>query len=256
MTMSQSRQNGGPVPLYLRIKSHIAEHIRRGDWPAGLKIPSENQLVAELKVSRMTINRALRELTDEGFLSRVQGVGTFVRGNPLQAGIIELPDIAEDIRSRGHKYSAIIEEKEALRANAEVSRLFGLAQPSRLFRAVIIHCEDELPVQIEERWCNPAVVPGFLDQDFARITPESYLAGIIPADEVEHVIRAVLPQASHQRLLIIGPGEPCMSIERRIWTGGHVASYARFVHSGNRHVWRSRYNPLSPGKSRILAEAS
>ncbi|MCQ4034039.1 GntR family transcriptional regulator, partial [Klebsiella pneumoniae] len=41
-------------------------------------IPSEAELVAQFGFSRMTINRALRELTDEGLLVRLQGVGTFV----------------------------------------------------------------------------------------------------------------------------------------------------------------------------------
>lgn len=34
--------------------------------------------MAQYGFSRMTINRALRELTDEGVLVRLQGVGTFV----------------------------------------------------------------------------------------------------------------------------------------------------------------------------------
>ncbi|WP_205041987.1 histidine utilization repressor [Rhodoligotrophos defluvii] len=238
------------MPIYQRIKSHIAEHIRRGDWPAGLKIPSENQLVAELKVSRMTINRALRELTDEGFLSRVQGVGTFVRGNPLQAGTVELRDIAEEIRSRGRAHRAIIEAQDATRATPELARLFGLAEPARLFQLVLVHCEDELPVQVEERWCNPAVLPDFLKQDFTRVTPEAYLAGATSMDEVEHTIRAVTPQARHQRLLIINPDEPCLSIERRIWSGGHVASYARLTQPGSRYLWRSRWTPVASPKGK------
>ena len=68
----------GPVPRYRRIKEHIVRHIEAVEWRAGDQVPSERKLVKQLKVSRMTVNRALRELTHEGLLVRVQGTGTFV----------------------------------------------------------------------------------------------------------------------------------------------------------------------------------
>ena len=69
-------------PLYARVKEHIRDNIRSGAWGAGHRVPSENELVESFRISRMTANRALRELTAEGFLSRVPGVGTFVKEAP------------------------------------------------------------------------------------------------------------------------------------------------------------------------------
>ena len=69
-------------PLYAKVKDHILENIRSGAWEAGRRVPSENELVESFGISRMTANRALRELTAEGFLSRVPGVGTFVKEAP------------------------------------------------------------------------------------------------------------------------------------------------------------------------------
>ena len=65
------------VPRYKMVRDHIIRNIRSGAWQADAKIPSENELVRELDVSRMTVNRALRELTAEGMLRRVQGLGSF-----------------------------------------------------------------------------------------------------------------------------------------------------------------------------------
>jgi GntR family histidine utilization transcriptional repressor len=59
--------------------------ILSGDWRPGDRIASEAELVRDLGVSRMTINRALRELTLEGQLIRVQGVGTFVAESKAQS---------------------------------------------------------------------------------------------------------------------------------------------------------------------------
>ena len=67
-----------PAPLYARVKQAITQKIRSGAWLPNSKLPSESELLSLLGVSRMTINRALRELTIEGLLVRMQGVGTFV----------------------------------------------------------------------------------------------------------------------------------------------------------------------------------
>ncbi|MDC6679410.1 GntR family transcriptional regulator, partial [Leclercia adecarboxylata] len=65
-------------PLYEKVKEYILRNVSTGVWAREQRIPSENELVATLGVSRMTVHRALRELTSEGFLVRIQGVGTFV----------------------------------------------------------------------------------------------------------------------------------------------------------------------------------
>ena len=98
-------QVGGPpgsTPLYERIKSQIIAQIESGAWRVSQRIPSENELVRLLGASRMTVNRALRELSDAGYLQRVQGVGTFVAAHRAHTHPLQIRNIAEDIRRRGH----------------------------------------------------------------------------------------------------------------------------------------------------------
>ena len=75
-----SLEEDSPVPLYLRVKQMISQKIYEGTWTVNKKIPSESELVNLLGCSRMTVNRALRELTSEGLLVRIQGVGSFDEG--------------------------------------------------------------------------------------------------------------------------------------------------------------------------------
>lgn len=65
------------APLYQKVKAHILKKIEQGELASSSRVPSENELVAELKVSRMTANRALKELAAEGILTRVAGGGYF-----------------------------------------------------------------------------------------------------------------------------------------------------------------------------------
>lgn len=64
--------------LYLRIADLLRERIADGQYPLGSRIPTENELAAQLSVSRPTVRQALDLLAREGRLSRVKGSGTFV----------------------------------------------------------------------------------------------------------------------------------------------------------------------------------
>ena len=88
-------------PLYARVKALILRNIGDGTWPRDRRLPSEHDLVALTGTSRMTVHRAVRELTSEGVLHRVQGVGTFVATPVARSGLIEIEDIAREIRRRG-----------------------------------------------------------------------------------------------------------------------------------------------------------
>ena len=65
-------------PLYAQLMDQIRTDIRRGVYAVGSRIPPEHELEINYGVSRVTVRRALQELTAEGLLERKQGKGTFV----------------------------------------------------------------------------------------------------------------------------------------------------------------------------------
>src|ERR1044071_7779971 len=98
----------------------ISSRIQSGDWRPGDRIASEAELVRDMGVSRMTINRALRELTIEGRLVRVQGVGTFVAEPKAQSALFEVRNIADEIAARGRKHSSQVILLRREKAGADV----------------------------------------------------------------------------------------------------------------------------------------
>jgi len=66
------------APAYEQVKNWVRRHIASGEWRPGDAVPSESALMERFAVSRMTANRALRELANEGLVTRVQGSGTRV----------------------------------------------------------------------------------------------------------------------------------------------------------------------------------
>lgn len=232
-----------PAARYEQVKSYIRNTIESGERQPGDRIPSELDLVASLGVSRMTVNRALRELTDEGLLTRVSGVGTFVAETKPQSTLLMIAHIGDEIRSRGHEYrfDTLLTQRET--APAVVSNALGLAPGASVFHVICVHRENGLPVQLEDRYVNPAIAPDFIQQDFSTIRPSEYLFTIVPAHDVEHIVDAGLPTRAEAALLEIAEQEPCLTLVRRTWTSGVAVTFARFVHPGSRYRLGCRFEP-------------
>jgi GntR family histidine utilization transcriptional repressor len=232
-----------PAARYEQVKSHIRRTIESGARQPGDRIPSELDLVAALGVSRMTVNRALRELAGEGLVTRVSGVGTFVAEAKPQSTLLMIAHIGDEIRSRGHEYSyeTLLTQRET--APVVVSNALGLAPGASVFHVICVHRENGLPVQLEDRYVNPATAPEFLQQDFAAIRPSEYLFNVVPAHDVEHVVDAGLPTQAEAELLEIRAEEPCLTLVRRTWTSGVAVTFARFVHPGSRYRLGCRFTP-------------
>ncbi|MBP2299280.1 histidine utilization repressor [Azospirillum picis] len=233
-------------PRYALIRETIRRRISSGDWPEGFRIPSEHKLLEEFQVSRMTVHRALRDLTDEGLLTRVQGLGTFVAERPPSTDVVELRSIADEIAARGNVHACRVEQLLAVAADAGLSRRFNLPVGAKLFHSVVVHSENDVPVQLEERWVNPAAVPAYLDQDFTRQTPGEYLIRVESAPQVEHVIEAVSPTPEIARLLGVPDSEPCLRVTRRTWAQGRVVTVAMLVHPGSRYRLGARFQLPPP----------
>lgn len=67
--------------LYAHVKSELRRRITSGEYGAGQRVPSENELVTAFRVSAITVRRAIRELIGEGLLFGRQGLGVFVGNN-------------------------------------------------------------------------------------------------------------------------------------------------------------------------------
>lgn len=230
-------------PLYLKVKRHILENIGSGKWGAAQRVPSENEIVKAFGVSRMTANRALKELRDEGVLVRIAGVGSFVASPHARAHPLAIRSIAEEIRERGHEHRAQILALERVRASAKLAEDFGIAAGETLFHSSIVHAEGGQPIQLEQRWVSPALVPRYLEVDFTRTTPHDHLIEVAPLQEVEHLLRAVMPDERTRRLLDMKRREPCLLMIRRTWAMSQVASVAHLYYPGSRYEMSGRFRP-------------
>ena len=118
-------------------------------------------------------------------------------------------------------------------------RDMGLRLGGEVFHSILVHLQDGLPIQLEDRFVNPRWVPHYLDSDFSQQTPNEVLVASCPISDVEHVVEAVLVDAQTAAWLDIDPAAPCLSMIRRTWSDEHLVSYARLFHPGDRYKLRS-----------------
>lgn len=220
-------------PRYKQVKSHVLRMIQDGQLQPNDRVPSENELVDQLGVSRMTVNRALRELAEDGYVVRLAGVGTFVADSRPHSDVLRVRNIADEIRARGHTHSAKVLTLEAVAADQRLVDRLEVRPGDKLFHSVILHLESGQPIQLEDRYVCPLLAPDYLDIDFTSITPNVYLSKVAPLHTAEHVIRASIPTAKVRRLLKMDEAEPCLIIRRRTWSGGRPVSLAELSHPGS-----------------------
>lgn len=220
---------------FIDIKQHLVAQIEQGHWPEHHRVPSENRLAAQFNCSRMTARRALTELVEQGVLVRSQGRGTFVAQLKSQGSMLNIRNIADEVRERGHQHQMELLRLEVVAANTEVAIALGIKEGESVGFSSLLHFEEALPVQLEHRYVNLQLVPDYLQQTFERHTPHEYLSQQAPLTEAHHEVEAIAADDALAAQLQIAQGAPCLRIVRRTWSRSGTVSFARLTHPGSRY---------------------
>jgi GntR family histidine utilization transcriptional repressor len=122
-----------------------------------------------------------------------------------------------------------------------VAAALALTTGSSVFHLVCVHCEEGVPVQLEDRYVNPELVPEFLQQDFGEhLQPARYLLQVIRPDEMEHIVEASHPSSDESKHMQIDANEPCLVLMRRTWSQSKIVTYVRLIHPSSRYRLGSR----------------
>jgi len=228
---------------YVRVKQYLKDGLADGTWPAGAQMPSEAELMARFGLSRMTVNRALKELQAQGLVERSQGVGTFAARLHRVSSTLTLRDLHEEIVERGHTHHAVVHRQRTEKAAAALAAQLGLGVGARVFHTLIVHHENGVPLQCEDRYVNPACSPHYLEADFTRTTPTQVLFETTALWRAQYTIEAGAPTPEEARLLGITLREPCLVVTRATFTRTATITLARLVYPGSRYQLQGIFQP-------------
>lgn len=227
-------KNTSKPPAYQRIKSAILANIHSGIWTAGTAIPTEMALTETFGVSRMTVNRALKELTDEQILERRQGSGTFVAQNKFNQTFITVHNVRQDIEQIGKHYHAncIFAKEIAYDKLPDLAKSLFL-HSQILYEVHIVHYGDGEPLQVERRIVDIGLVPDFSRQNFNLINTSDFLIKKVPLVHGKYKIIAANCPDDIAQLLGVGKDTPVLLLRRHTYSSGLVVTLVEMWQAGD-----------------------
>lgn len=230
-----------PVPVSFRdIKSDVLARLAGGTWGPGETLPTEAELSASYGCARATVNRALRELAEEGYLERKRRSGTRVRRAPERQARVAIPQPRDEVEGQGARYAHQLLSRAEQPAPAWLATRLGLGPAAPMLHLVCLHRADGAPFQHEERWISLAALPSAGGVDFARQAPGEWLVATMPYSEVEVGFSAVAATAGQAAALRCSKGDPLFQVDRATWFGGRPVTFVRLCyHRGYRMATRT-----------------
>lgn len=240
-----STSDNRSLPIYQQIKEYILEKIATGEWRPNYKIPSENEISEAINVSRMTVNRAFKELTEEGYLFREKGAGTFV-AEPFQLmPFFELLPISQEIAIEGDQFAAEIIKKGKVLADQETLKtFFGIDSQQHIqepcFYSEICYFSNGQPIQYEQRYVLASFAPNYLKETFESICSATYLQKLSPILSQQHILEAIIPDADLRAILDTGADEAGFKVTEKLKINHKIVSYAKQYYPASRYKFHSK----------------
>ena len=218
-----------PLSTWQSVRDEVLRRIRARDWPPGEMIPNEADLAEEFGCARATVNRALRAVAETGLIERRRKAGTRVALHPVRKATLDIPVIRVDVESRGETYAyRLLAQREEAPPAPVRARMTGPGSDMML-HLTGLHLADGLPHAFEDRWIDPAAVPGAAEVDFTRISPNEWLVLNIPFDRGDIAFSAVAAGPDEARALDVAEGAALFVVDRTTWRAGQALTDVRLL---------------------------
>jgi GntR family transcriptional regulator, histidine utilization repressor len=231
--------------IHERIRSDIEKRIMGGELGPGDRLPIEAELMEEYGCSRMTVNKAISALSAAGLVERRRKAGSFVAQPQAHAMVLDIPDLAKEVRERGQEYRFRLIHREIGEAES-----FDLSLPEPPGKSPIlgvslltvgVHTVDAKPFAFESRAVSLKVVPEIDEAAFDPESPGSWLLEHVPWTEAATNISAAGANELEARYLQISEGTPCLVLARSTWRGSDHITAVRQLFVGDSYSLDARF---------------
>ncbi len=232
-----------PKSLHLRILNDVQDKIVSGAWAPGFRIPIETDMAKEYGCSRMTVNKALTQLTRAGLLERSRKSGTFVKAPQSLSAAMKITNIRDEVENAGKKYAYQLLSDNPQANRPEFLNHLDASAFSDIRKVKCLHFADGTPFCFEERIISKTAVPQVEYTSFEQEAPGAWLFKTVPWSSAEHQISACNAQGEAARLLEIEPGSACLVVERITQNEKGYVTWARLSYPGDQHRLFANFTP-------------
>ncbi|MGG3571438.1 GntR family transcriptional regulator [Bacillus gobiensis] len=230
--MAESKEG---EPLYTTIKYKIIERIKSGEYKVNDQLPTESEFCNEYKVSRTTVRLALQQLELEGYITRIQGKGTFVSVAKIQTPIPQkIRSFAEQMQGLHSK--SVIHELEVIPADHSISSLLKVEVTDPVIKLVRIRYADNMPLQYHTSYIPWKAAPGLNKEECTgslfELLRTKYNVNITRGTES---IEPILTDEIISGHLLVKVGSPAFLSESITYDDNDtVIEYAQIITRGDR----------------------
>lgn len=212
--------------------------IADGTFPAGSRIPKEEDLIEKFAVSRTTIRQTIQNLIRRGLVEIKRGKGTFVAQPKITQELTELSGFVEDMETLGRRASARVLDKKLVPANEDVAQHLGLTVGTMVMRIQRVRLADEMPLSFDETYLPREIGEKVVENDLESepiftLLEEKYS---MPLIEAEYKLEATAADSVVARALGVSAGSPIFRIERTSFCEGHQPIDYEKLHYRGDHI--------------------
>jgi len=231
---------GDNRPLYQIVCGALAEAVGVGILGTNSVLPSERTLASRLNVSRVTVRRALDDLTASGLLKRRQGARSSITPR-LEKTLSTITGFSEELRARGAKPGQKWLLRQVALPTPNESMALGVPTTDQIVRLVRIRFSDDIPIAIER-----ATVPQEFLSSHDLVKDSLYEAlrgtGFTPSRGVQRIRAGVMTRAEAEALES-EVGQPLLIVERRCFLAdGRTVEFTETRYHGERYDFVSDLN--------------
>lgn len=142
-------KDNGSTPLYICFAQSLREAINNGIIKSGEFLPSERIFTEALKISRITVRKALARLEQDNIIERGRGFGTQVKdpaNSPLAYSLVNTKGFTTEVSEQGRIPGAIWLKQELVTPPNDIAKHLALNTQQKVYRFERIHTADGNPV--------------------------------------------------------------------------------------------------------------
>jgi GntR family transcriptional regulator len=210
-------------PLYQILLESVLEKIESGELKPNDRLPSESELCEMYSVGRNTVRRALSELSKDGILRTVPGLGTFVEDSRLTKTAEYLYGFSQEMRKHQKEITSQVVEAKLISADPYLTRRLQVQLGAEVVFLYRVRMMDNEPVAIERSYLPHVLCPGILKYDFSIQSLYETLSSVynMRPHHAEQEIEASLATPEVTRLLNLTPPAVVLAFHREthLFTG-------------------------------------
>lgn len=217
---------------YRDVKDQILGRICDKSWPAGTLLPGEVELASQFGCARATVNRAMRELAEEGIIDRKRKAGTRVVNAPRRHIKLEIPLVSQEIEQSGAVYRYALVSRTLVAAPSWLSARIGLEPEAEVLNLQTMHYANNAPFQFEDRWISTKNLPAVLEVDFSKVCPEEWLQAEAPCTQADVSFTAATVDVRMARFMSMVVGEAALTTDLTAWVDNQPLTFAQKTFAG------------------------